>query len=161
MWALGIIKVEITTNRCARFSDAVVGFQIHLLIFDAAPQPLDEHVVTPSPFAVHADCNAVVGEHAGEGRPRELRTLVGIGDFRLAMLRQGILQRLDAECCFHSRPRKRVVNPTIAIDQGAIGMAKSHLKLVPPATVNRTVTPLRRKNADLRTREYLTPAEVE
>src|ERR1700704_2853457 len=74
MWALGIIKVEITTNRCARFSDAVVGFQIPLLIFDAAPQPLDEHVVPPSPFAVHADCNAVVGEHAGEGRPRELRT---------------------------------------------------------------------------------------
>jgi type 1 fimbriae regulatory protein FimB/type 1 fimbriae regulatory protein FimE len=40
-------------------------------------------------------------------------------------------------------------------------MAKSHLKLVPPATENRTVTPLRRKNADLRTREHLTPAEVE
>ena len=39
-------------------------------------------------------------------------------------------------------------------------MAKSHLK-VPPATENRTVTPLRRKNADLRTREHLTPAEVE
>jgi integrase len=35
------------------------------------------------------------------------------------------------------------------------------LKLVPPSTVNRTVTPLRRKNADLRSREYLTPAEVE
>src|ERR1700674_720448 len=47
------------------------------------------------------------------------------------------------------------------MDQGAICMAKTHLKLVPPATVNRTVTPLRRKNADLRTREYLTPAEVE
>ena len=40
-------------------------------------------------------------------------------------------------------------------------MAKSHLKLVPPATKNRTVTPLRRKNADLRTREHLTPAEVD
>jgi integrase len=40
-------------------------------------------------------------------------------------------------------------------------VAKSHLKLVLPATKNRTVTPLRRKNADLRTREYLTPAEVE
>ena len=40
-------------------------------------------------------------------------------------------------------------------------MAKSHLKPVPPATENRTVTPLRRKNADLRTREHLTPAEVE
>ena len=40
-------------------------------------------------------------------------------------------------------------------------MAKSHLKLVAPATEKRTVTPRRRPNADLRTREYLTEAEVE
>ena len=40
-------------------------------------------------------------------------------------------------------------------------MAKSHLKLVKPATENRTVvTPVRRPNAELRTREYLTEAEV-
>ena len=40
-------------------------------------------------------------------------------------------------------------------------MAKSHLRLVAPATEKRTVTPKRRPNADLRTREYLTEAEVE
>src|SRR5258707_9805796 len=41
-------------------------------------------------------------------------------------------------------------------------MAKAHLKLVAPATENRTVaTPLRRPNAELRTREYLTDADVE
>src|ERR1700735_1082933 len=40
-------------------------------------------------------------------------------------------------------------------------MAKSHLKLVTPTTVKRTVTPRRRPNADLRTREHLTEAEVE
>ena len=40
-------------------------------------------------------------------------------------------------------------------------MDKSHLKLVTPATVKRTVTPKRLPNADLRTREYLTEAEVE
>ena len=40
-------------------------------------------------------------------------------------------------------------------------MAKRHLKLVTPATVNRTVTPKRPPNADLRTREYLTEGEVE
>jgi integrase len=40
-------------------------------------------------------------------------------------------------------------------------MAKPHLKLVSPNTVNRTVPPRRRKNAGLRTREYLTEAEVE
>ena len=40
-------------------------------------------------------------------------------------------------------------------------MAKSHLKLVTPATEKRTVTPKRRPNVDLRTREYLTEAEVD
>ncbi|HZR89977.1 MAG TPA: tyrosine-type recombinase/integrase [Bradyrhizobium sp.] len=40
-------------------------------------------------------------------------------------------------------------------------MAKSHLKLVTPSTEIRTVRPTRRPNADLRTREYLTEAEVE
>jgi type 1 fimbriae regulatory protein FimB/type 1 fimbriae regulatory protein FimE len=40
-------------------------------------------------------------------------------------------------------------------------MAKSHLKVVTPATLNRTVTPTRLPNGHLRTREYLTEAEVE
>ena len=40
-------------------------------------------------------------------------------------------------------------------------MAKARLRLVTPATVKRTVTPKRLPNADLRTREHLTEAEVE
>ena len=40
-------------------------------------------------------------------------------------------------------------------------MAKAHLKLVTPDTVKRTVTPKRPPNGKLRTREYLTEAEVE
>ena len=40
-------------------------------------------------------------------------------------------------------------------------MAKSNLRLVGPALVNRTVTPRRPKNAELRTREHLTEDEVE
>ena len=40
-------------------------------------------------------------------------------------------------------------------------MAKPHLKLVAPPTENRTVTPKRPPNAALRTREYLTEAEVD
>jgi integrase len=40
-------------------------------------------------------------------------------------------------------------------------MAKPHLKVVSPTTVKRTVTPRRRRNGDLRTREYLTEHEVE
>jgi type 1 fimbriae regulatory protein FimB/type 1 fimbriae regulatory protein FimE len=40
-------------------------------------------------------------------------------------------------------------------------MAKAPLRLVTPSTVNRTVTPRRPKNSDLRTREHLTADEVE
>jgi hypothetical protein len=39
--------------------------------------------------------------------------------------------------------------------------AKSALRLVAPTEVNRTVAPTRRPNAELRTREHLTPGEVE
>src|SRR5476651_531361 len=40
-------------------------------------------------------------------------------------------------------------------------MAKTHLKLVTPATKKRAVTPRRRPNSELRSREHLTEAEVE
>jgi integrase len=40
-------------------------------------------------------------------------------------------------------------------------MAKSHLRVVAPTEVLRTVPPRRAKNAELRTREHLTPGEVE
>jgi hypothetical protein len=41
-------------------------------------------------------------------------------------------------------------------------MAKSHLKLVEPTAVKQTVAmPVRKPNAELRTREYLTDTEVE
>ena len=40
-------------------------------------------------------------------------------------------------------------------------MAKSHLRLVTPNIVKRTVAPGRKPNADLRSREYLTEAEIE
>lgn len=40
-------------------------------------------------------------------------------------------------------------------------MAKRHLQLVSPSTVKRTVTPIRRRNSELRPREHLTEREVE
>src|SRR2546430_4326819 len=40
-------------------------------------------------------------------------------------------------------------------------MAKAHLRLVAPTNIKRTVVPRRRPNAEYRTREHLTEAEVE
>src|SRR6516162_10168670 len=62
--------------------------------------------------------------------------------------------------CGCSVQRRAVVRTVAHVDEGK-HMAKSHLKLVTPSTVNRTVTPKRLPNEDLRTREYLTEAEVE
>src|SRR5450756_2292363 len=101
MWSPGVVEVQVAADRSAGLADAVVGVEIHLLIFDAAPKPLDEDIIPPGPFAVHADCNVVVGKHTGEGRARELRTLIRVEDLRLAVTSQSILQRLDAECRFH------------------------------------------------------------
>jgi len=58
--------------------------------------------------------------------------------------------------------RKMIIIRTVHLLEEREIMAKSHLKLVAPVTEKRTVaTPLRRPNAELRTREYLTDAEVE
>ena len=92
-----IVEVKIPADGSTSFADAVVGAQIHLLVFDAAPEPLDKHVVAPSAFTVHADGYAIAGERAGEGLASELRALVGVEYLRLAVARQGVLQRLDAE----------------------------------------------------------------
>jgi hypothetical protein len=53
------------------------------------------------------------------------------------------------------------LNGPVAAFEGLKTMKKSHLKLVAPAIVNRTVAPKRPPNKALRTREYLTEAEVQ
>ena len=50
---------------------------------------------------------------------------------------------------------------TVSNRESAKRMINSHLKLVSPATVNRTVRPKRPPNRTMRSREYLTEAEVE
>jgi integrase len=59
------------------------------------------------------------------------------------------------------RVRRRFIIRPVLQAKGAKDVAKRHLKPVTPATVKRTVTPRRRPNGDIRTREYLTEAEVE
>jgi hypothetical protein len=57
-------------------------------------------------------------------------------------------------------PKKVRYSDNILPPRGFL-MAKPRLASVSPTIENRTVAPLRRPNADLRTREYLTAAEVE
>jgi hypothetical protein len=76
MGASLIVKAQIAADRCARITDAFIGPQIYLLVFDGAPQTLDEHIVPPSAFAIHADGDALLSGEASEGQAGELRALI-------------------------------------------------------------------------------------
>src|SRR5260370_25680651 len=94
VWAAAVVEVQITANRITGVRDAVVGPQIDLLVLDAAPQSLNEHVVPPSTLAIHADRNAVVDECSGEGGAGELRALLRAENLRLAVTGPPLLKRL-------------------------------------------------------------------
>src|ERR1700733_3021161 len=100
VWTSAIIKVPVAADQSAGVADAFVGPQIHLLVFDAAPKPLDEHVVPPSALAVHADGDPVFDQHASKRRAGELAALIRVEDLRLAMAGESALS-LDAECRLH------------------------------------------------------------
>ena len=83
-----IVNLEVPTQSALRNRNAVALVQEHLLVFDRAPQPLDEDVVEQPAAAIHADPNALALEPAGERFAGELRALVAIED-RRATARQG------------------------------------------------------------------------
>ena len=64
--APGVIEGEVIRQACTGVFPAVIGFQIDLLVFHPASEPLDEDVVHPTPAAVHADGDLVVFERTGE-----------------------------------------------------------------------------------------------
>lgn len=49
-------------------------------MFDGAPEPLNDHVVSPCAFAIHTDFDVVRRENVGERTASELGTLVGVED---------------------------------------------------------------------------------
>src|SRR5450830_1215424 len=101
MRSAAVVEVQVAADRSAGLADAIVGPQIHLLIFDAAPQPLDEDIIPPGALAIHADGDPVFDQHASECSAGELAALIGVEDIRLAVPSYGILQRLDAERRLH------------------------------------------------------------
>src|SRR5271169_2366944 len=89
--------------------------------------PLDEHIVPPSAFAIHADRDALSREDAGEGRAGELRALIGIDDRGLTVMSQGIFECLDAEARLHrdrqppcQKPAAEPVEHDRQIDEAAL-----------------------------------------
>lgn len=64
-----IVESHVTRHAFARGPDGLLGLEIHLLIFEAPPQPFDEDVVPAPPDPIHADLNSMRLQ-----KPREFLT---------------------------------------------------------------------------------------
>ncbi len=101
MGPCGIVKgVDISTDGGPCLLDTGVGPQVHLLVFDRPPQALDEDVVSPGTFPIHADLDLVLEQQAGEGDAGELGALIGVENLGLAIVGKNLLDRLETKLRF-------------------------------------------------------------
>ena len=81
-----VVELHPTSDAFAGLGDGVVGGEIDFLVFQATPEPFDEHVVHPAAFAIHADADIGVFERLREVLAGELASLVGVEDLRCFLL---------------------------------------------------------------------------
>ena len=62
-----IVEIEIARQRLPDLGDRLAAVQVNLLILDRFPESLDEDVIAPAPFTIHADLNAVFLKQTDEG----------------------------------------------------------------------------------------------
>ena len=97
MEPFGVVEVDPLTDDVPGLEAVGKVVQIDSLVFEGAPQPLDEdHVHAPAP-AVHRDLDTGRPQPLGEGEAGDLAALIGIEDFRLAVAGQRLLELLDAK----------------------------------------------------------------
>src|SRR5213595_3498397 len=83
------------------FASGLESIEIDTFVFERPPQPFDEDIVHPAALAVNRDANAIVLQHTGEGKARELRALIGVEYLRYAVAGDGLFQRRDTEVGIH------------------------------------------------------------
>jgi hypothetical protein len=78
MRPIAVVPVDVLADVGPRFAHAGVGPQVHPLVFDRAPDPLDEHVIPPGAAAVHGELGARVLDRIDKVLGGELAALVGV-----------------------------------------------------------------------------------
>lgn len=83
MWASPIVIIDLGTDASARLGSRLERVEEDALVFEAAPQPLDQYVVHPAAAPVHGDADASVLQRRREGEASELASLIGVERSRL------------------------------------------------------------------------------
>jgi len=97
MRAATVVKADIAPKGGASFRDTAVSPQIDFFVFDGSPKTLDEDIVPPRAFSVHADLDLPVGQHFDKLHRSELANLIRVEDFGGSMPGQRFLESLDAK----------------------------------------------------------------
>src|SRR5262245_26932396 len=97
MLALVVVEAEPGANTSLGLDKGRTGVKVHLLVFEASPQSLDEDVVHAAALAIHADRDPVALQGAGEVVAGKLAALVGIEDLGPAVSGERLLERLDTK----------------------------------------------------------------
>ena len=64
-------------DSCPGLSHRLIGFEIDFLVLQAAPLPLDEDIIRPAAFPIHADYDVGRFQCTGKLLTGELRALKG------------------------------------------------------------------------------------
>ena len=97
MGSLGVVELHPSGDDPLGLEAVRELVQVDGLVFERAPEALDEDVVHAPAPAVHGDGDAGVFEGGGELEAGELAALVGIEDLRPAVALQGFSEGLCAE----------------------------------------------------------------
>lgn len=57
MWTMSVVETNVVCHRYLGLAYRSIGFETDILVFDAVPKPLCEHIVTPAAFAIHTDAD--------------------------------------------------------------------------------------------------------
>lgn len=101
-----IVERQIPLQPLLGRADVVIRVQVDLLLFQALPESLHEHIIATTTFAVDADLNAMIVQEARELLAVELTSLIGVENLGTAILRDGLLHGVEAEVC-----RQRIGQP--------------------------------------------------
>src|SRR5690606_4767562 len=97
MRAAAVVEAKLSSDSGADFRDAGIGPQVDFLVFDGPPEALDEDVVTPGTFSIHADLDLAGGQHLDEVGRGELAALIRVEDLGRSVTRERLLHSFDAK----------------------------------------------------------------
>ncbi len=97
------IVLEVRLQSFMTIGSRRVFLEVDVLIFHGTPQSFNRDVVNRSTFAVHADGNRFLFQSLRKDLARELRSLIRVEDFQLALLQrflQGLKHKTPRPCCW-------------------------------------------------------------